>query len=101
MSEVKRRKPQPKKAKKGRFEFSKKLVIWTNIAFWMQVFATMILISVNRETSEPMVAILATTATLAGAVHVGYFGKAGVENYHKISVQNADDDNNNDMEVAG
>lgn len=28
--------------------------------------------------------MLSTTATLTGAVHLAYFGKAGVENYKKI-----------------
>lgn len=36
---------------------------------------------------------LTATATLTGAVHVGYFGKAGMENWRKIgNKENEDDD---------
>lgn len=36
------------------------------------------------ELSEAFLGLFTTTATLTGVVHVGYFGKAGVENYKKI-----------------
>ena len=70
--------------KQTKLETSKAILFRTFWAFWVLTALIVVMAAVFPETGENMVAILQVTATLAGAVHVGYFGKAGVENYKKI-----------------
>lgn len=70
--------------KQAKLETSKAILFQTFWAFWVLTALIVVMAAVFPETGENMVAILQVAATLAGAVHVGYFGKAGVENYKKI-----------------
>lgn len=65
---------------------------WTFAAFWAQVFVSLILMLVRPDTTAFLMDALATSATLTGAVHVGYYGKAGAENWRKIGNLTYDDD---------
>lgn len=54
---------------------------------------SLVLMMIRVDIAAPLMDALAATATLTGAVHVGYFGKAGVENWRKIGNTRNDDDN--------
>lgn len=66
-------------------EFSKKIVALTMAGFWLEVAGITAAIYIKPEVAPSLGGVLATTAAFAGAVHVAYFGKAGMENYQKIA----------------
>ena len=75
-------------------ETSKIILFRTFWIFWALVALVIVMIAVFPETGDYMIDVLQTAATLAGVVHVGYFGKAGVENFKKIesAMRNSQDD---------
>ena len=65
-------------------ETSKIILFRTFWIFWALTALIIVMIALFPAVGDYMVSVLQIAATQAGAVHVGYFGKAGVENYKKI-----------------
>lgn len=85
-------------------ETSKIILFRTFWIFWALVALVIVMIAMFPAVGDYMIDVLQTAATLAGAVHVGYFGKAGVENFKKIesAMKNSvDDDVYDDEDCEG
>lgn len=64
-------------------ETSKRIVITILIIFIISMAAAFILPILFEYAGDIVLSIFQTTATLTGSVLIGYFGKAGFENYDK------------------
>lgn len=72
-----------KKEKKKKAETSKEIVVVILIIFSVSMIASYVLPIFFQSIIEQALSIFQTTATLTGSILIGYYGKAGFENYDK------------------
>ena len=67
----------------NKIETSKKIVVAVLVVFAVTLIASLTLTVLFNDVRETMMGIVKAVSTLTGTVVVGYFGKAGFENYDK------------------
>lgn len=72
-----------KKTTNKRLETSKEIVIMMLVIFCISMTASYTLPIIFDGVGEIALSIFQTTATLTGSIQLGYYGKAGFENYDK------------------
>lgn len=70
-------------AKDKKFEMSKGLVVGVLVSYGISMVAAYTLAVLFPATGQITLNIFQTTATLTGSILLGYYGKAGFENYDK------------------
>lgn len=65
-------------------QFSKKIVVSMVTATLVSTFIAFMLVAFKSQSAQYIVSLFNTVSTLTGSVILGYFGKAGVQNYNKI-----------------
>ena len=82
--------------KKKKQETSKGIVYVVQVIFAVSMVASYVLPVLFIQVANTSQSIFQTTATLTGSVLIGYFGKAGFENYDKhkklLNFEKQDDD---------
>ena len=75
--------------RKSRHEFSKLIVKWTLIGFFIHVLIANTLTFFQVDVGPQINQLLYNTIPVYMVVLGGYFGKAGFENYNKIKYETA------------
>lgn len=81
-------------------ETSKQILFKTFNVFWLLALIIIILIFFKPDVGNYMTEVLQIAATQAGAVHVSYFGKAGLENYKKITATYSSDEEEKSKNIS-
>lgn len=79
-------------------QFSKKVVIAMLSTILVSTVIAFVFAGFKTQSAQYIVSLYNTVSTLAGSIILGYFGKAGVQNYNKIKASlnfdNTQDDEN-------